>query len=369
MGGLRLFLAISVLSIHLSGRVLHGLDLHLPWWATLGLNGQYAVLMFYVISGFLISTALAEKYTPGKGGLNGFYRGRFVRIFSLYWPMAALCLLLVPGAWITAQASPRLQQISDVAVLGLDWHMLISRTGPPELQSIQGPLYGLETSWSLGSELLFYLCAPWLLRSRILAVMTALMSLLVRIYIYTRFGAGSLWNFMFFPSTVIFFLLGHFIRLIAHRFVWLATSAIWVSALAIWLVAISWGGAEVAPWDGPRFWLTFLAFALAMPGLFKVTRNSALHAKLGDVSYALFLVHLPILTVLGKSDSVMGWMRGVGELGRYAGAVALFAAIGLLTIAVAIAAHVAIERPFGRMLRALCEVRLRRQQVTPQPAA
>src|SRR5262245_29966159 len=280
MGGLRLFLAISVLGIHLSVRVFSALGLHLPWWVTLGVNGQYAVLMFFIISGFLISTALADKYARGPAGLFGFYRGRLVRIFSLYWPVAALCVLLVPGAWATFQASSPLEQMSDIGVLGLDWYMLTSRL-----------MFGLEPSWSLGTELLFYLCAPWLLRSGILAVVAALISILVRFYLYGKFGAGSMWNLMFFPSTAIFFLLGHFVRVTAVRFVWLATPAIWVPALAIWLVGTMWGGAEIAPWDGPRFWLTFLAFAVALPGLFKATRNSLIHAKLGDLSYALFLVH------------------------------------------------------------------------------
>jgi peptidoglycan/LPS O-acetylase OafA/YrhL len=357
MGGLRLFLAISVLGIHLNVCLFNALGLHLPWWVTLGVNGQYAVLMFFIISGFLISTALADKYAPGKAGLIGFYRGRFVRIFSLYWPVAGLCLLFVPGAWLMLQASSPLQQMSDMAVLGLDWQMLTSRL-----------INGLEPSWSLGTELLFYLCAPLLLRSHILAAATALISVLVRLYLYAKLGAGSMWNFMFFPSTAIFFLLGHVVRVTAVRFVWLATPAIWVPAIAIWLVGTMWGGAEIAPWDGPRFWLTFLAFAASLPGLFKATRNSVLHARLGDLSYALFLVHMPILYMLRTSERAMDWMRGVSALAPEAAAIALFAAIGLLTVAAAIVAHVAIERPFGRVLRALCEMRVRRREVAMQAA-
>jgi hypothetical protein len=72
--------------------------------------------------------------------------------------------------------------------------------------------------------------------------------------------------------------------------------------------------------------------------------------------------------MLTTSDSAMGWMRGVSALGSEAGAVALFAAIGLLSVAAAIVAHVAIERPFGRMLRALCEMRVRRREVAMQAA-
>jgi peptidoglycan/LPS O-acetylase OafA/YrhL len=357
MGALRLFLAVSVFSIHLSGRLFGALGLHLPWWVTLGVNGQYAVLMFFIISGFLISTALAHKYAPGPGELIAFYRGRFVRIFSLYWPVTALCLLLVPGARATLLASSPLQQLSDIGVLGLDWYMLTSRL-----------MFGLEPTWSLGTEVLFYLCAPWLLRSRILAVVALLISVLVRIYLYATLGAGSMWNFMFFPSTAIFFLLGHFIRVAADRFLWLATSAVWVPALAISLVATIWGGAEIAPWDGPRFWLTYLTLAVALPGIFKATRNSVIHARLGDLSYVLFLVHMPILSMLRTNDSAMDWLRGASALGLEAGAVALFAAIGLLTMVVAIVVHVAIERPFGRVLRTLCEIRGRRK-VPTQAAA
>src|SRR5712664_25633 len=98
MGLVRLFLALVVAADH--------------WWAIflvrqgfapddgykLGFNAGYAVMFFYVISGFLITYTLTRNYSPDLAGALSFYRQRFIRIFSLYWPVVLLSFLLLDGA-------------------------------------------------------------------------------------------------------------------------------------------------------------------------------------------------------------------------------------------------------------------------------
>jgi peptidoglycan/LPS O-acetylase OafA/YrhL len=50
---------------------------------SLGFNAGFAVMYFYIISGFLISFVLAHKYPASVSGTAAFYRSRFTRIFSL----------------------------------------------------------------------------------------------------------------------------------------------------------------------------------------------------------------------------------------------------------------------------------------------
>ncbi|HEX4508163.1 MAG TPA: hypothetical protein VH722_20725, partial [Alphaproteobacteria bacterium] len=56
----------------------HGLQI--PLGFRLGLNAGWALMFFYVISGFLISLSLDTKYPPGSDGTIRFYQGRVTRI-------------------------------------------------------------------------------------------------------------------------------------------------------------------------------------------------------------------------------------------------------------------------------------------------
>src|SRR5262245_14523103 len=88
MGGIRLFLALAVALAHFRESV--PADSRISGLYTLGVGGGLAVLFFYAISGFLISTVLAQKYPADRDGTWAFYKARFVRIFSLYWPVLAV---------------------------------------------------------------------------------------------------------------------------------------------------------------------------------------------------------------------------------------------------------------------------------------
>jgi peptidoglycan/LPS O-acetylase OafA/YrhL len=60
----------------------------------LGFNSGYAVMFFYVVSGFLITYTLSRNYDRDLHGTFKFYKNRFIRIFSL-----SLSLSLSTGRW------------------------------------------------------------------------------------------------------------------------------------------------------------------------------------------------------------------------------------------------------------------------------
>src|SRR5580658_6106669 len=96
MGAVRLFLALVVAFDHSRSFCLFPHQLDLPVFYALGFNAGYAVMYFYIISGFLISFVLRHKYN--HAGVAAFYESRFIRIFSLYWPIALITLVCIHEA-------------------------------------------------------------------------------------------------------------------------------------------------------------------------------------------------------------------------------------------------------------------------------
>jgi hypothetical protein len=81
MGLVRLFLAFVVAVDHWRVTFLIPRDVNIDDAWKFGFNPGYAVMFFYVISGFLITYTLMRNYRPGLAGVAAFYRNRFIRIF------------------------------------------------------------------------------------------------------------------------------------------------------------------------------------------------------------------------------------------------------------------------------------------------
>ena len=83
MGTFRFLLAMSVTLGHF-GTV----------WGYHIMNGRMAVQCFFMISGFLISLVLSQKYDPGTAdGRALFYTNRALRFFVPYWSFCLMILL------------------------------------------------------------------------------------------------------------------------------------------------------------------------------------------------------------------------------------------------------------------------------------
>lgn len=96
MGILRLFLALCVATSHYRIIVLgqYGSserDAPFIIYSFLGLDAGHAVFIFYIISGFLISYALQNKY---KNETYRFYRARIKRLYPLYLCLAAITIFM-----------------------------------------------------------------------------------------------------------------------------------------------------------------------------------------------------------------------------------------------------------------------------------
>ncbi|MGW4519791.1 acyltransferase family protein [Amycolatopsis sp. NPDC004378] len=131
--GLRALAALAVVFFHYGGP---GVD---------RLQGWIAVQLFFVLSGFLITTlALREEDRAGRISLRGFYLRRVFRIMPVYFLLLGLTALAVTLAG-TYQSS----RLGDAMPFYLTFFNEVVDYNTP-----------YPTSWSLGVEEKFYLIWP-----------------------------------------------------------------------------------------------------------------------------------------------------------------------------------------------------------------
>jgi peptidoglycan/LPS O-acetylase OafA/YrhL len=296
-----------------------------------------AVLFFYVISGFLISYVLHEKYATAGAGTFAFYRSRVLRIYPLWW--AVLLVAVVVAAYRHNLSDDfRLALIPNILLFGSDW--LAGFRCYTQTHVLSFPPGG-EIAWTLGAELTFYAFAPFVLRRNILVLLIFGLSAALRAAIVVVHpGDESQYtalSYFFFPGTVMFFLLGHFGAALHRRLK--MPPAVSFSFLLLALVLSSFDNASSV--STATFHLSAACFALALPGVFAVTKDSRVFNFCGDLTYPLYLTHSLLFMALP-------WSGLVGQATRITAKssnLLLSLSSVLLAILVAWLTHVAIENP------------------------
>ncbi len=347
MGLVRLFLAAVVAADH--------------WWVImlvprgigpddtykLGFNAGYAVMFFYVISGFLITYTLSRNYRADTSGALAFYRNRLIRIFSLYWPMVGLSFVLIAGAWARFVGADGWDKFTGLFLIGMDWRLSFATYPAIHWEAAIG---GLHQAWTLGAELLFYLMAPLLMRSWLLGAALLVLSFGLRAWFVSRFGADlqDIWTYHFVGATFGFFMLGHLVCLASRRWRRLTDSGLSFAFLIAAIVVMGYA-TSYAAYDTKRFWFSAVCFSLALPGLFEATKNMRWMNRLGDLSYPLYLVHTAVVILAGPW--LADWALSLAGVAPRQGAyLSVFVFVALSTLA-AFGVHRLLEMPAAWAMR------------------
>jgi peptidoglycan/LPS O-acetylase OafA/YrhL len=310
----------------------------------LGCDAGHAVMYFYVISGFLITFTLHKNYSDDFAGIRSFYRSRFIRIFSLYWPIALISFWLFPdGLTHLLQAAPA-DQLTGILILGMDWRISFAEGG----NHWAAALDGLHQTWTLALELTFYLLAPLLVRSKAALVVAFVASAALRGGFAWHFNGALVepWTYIFFPTSLCFFALGAISYHIGQ--LWPATARP-VAALAFLAVAIAAMTRIPGAFDHPAFWLSIWCFSAALPGIFAMTHKNAVMNFAGNLSYPLYLIHiLPFMFVPTEYWNRLASLIGANP--KLAAVPPTLVFLALLVVA-AVAVHVVVERPTAFLMR------------------
>lgn len=319
MGSIRFFLAACVVAGHSSAII------GLP-----ALDAGAAVKAFFVISGFYMALILDRKYDGTTAeGRRLFWSNRVLRIYPPYLAAVLFAVVFyVAASWYLHRPVDRFEYwqqawtsehhaaflpllISQLSVVGLDLtpafgfsptrgFMLLASAMPSDV--IPAWRFNLlPHAWSIGVELLFYLGAPWLCRWRAKGLIGLVIATIALKMVASRFLPAPLaeaFAYHFTPFQIGYFALG--ILAYQWRHALAGGKAVWRVSVPVWcilLAGIAWGGLimkraalaqEVAP----------IAMALGAPSVFALTRGWWLDRMVGELSYSLYLMHVPCKWVL-----------------------------------------------------------------------
>ena len=304
MGILRLFFAFSVLLGHTQIDLL--------------ISPIYAVQGFYIISGFYMSFILNEKYSMPKQNIT-FFKKRFMRLLPTYWLVAAISLIIAILLYNNGECNifffdflhyPDNASIStylytiftNLFVFGQDISLFLGISPDsgnlffsPNAYAECHPMarYALSpVSWSIASESLFYIIAPFILRHKKPYIIILFVISLFSNYIVNAMGLNdSNWRFRFFPSELLFFLTGYISYLIYLK---ISKSGINTSYKYLILSVYLLLSIVVLRSDYSYAYHTaflLVSCAIFIPYLFYFFKFNTIDKYIGEMSYPLYLIH------------------------------------------------------------------------------
>jgi len=272
-----------------------------------------------------MSLVLNEKYPKGSNGL--FFKNRVLKIYPVYW--LTLCLLIIASLFIYFTGHPGTisyyaetpLSIStylffifiNLFIVGYDLCYFFNiKNGHLAYTENFGNsyLFGFNSiGWTISLELIFYVIAPFILRKSMKLIVTLLLvSLAIRIMLTLNGLSDAPWNYMFFPTQIMFFMAGN----LAYRLY----NYIKANPLPIYLLKVQYGILLIIIamysylGDNSYYLQSFLFIALTalIPASFQLTKNSKVDRYFGNLSYPLYISQYIVITftVSKKFPKVLG---------------------------------------------------------------
>jgi len=276
LAGLRFILALIVAMSHIAFVLNRG---SYAFYESLGPIA--AVMVFFAISGYSMRHSYARE--P-----EGFYRRRFWRIAPLHWVgcIGVVLPYLIWGRDYTVIVAPGQSASWPMA----PWPVYLSQffglfpaLYPYSAQGFNGPM------WSLGCEAAFYVMVPRIAKTprNVLWMVTLLSVALIAVYV----PRNSWWTG--YAGYIGFFLLGWMLPDYREQkwFVALGTFLFAASSIILMTPADQKGRGETyAPILAACAWLVLcLSPRLTVPARLRGFAN-----YLGDISFPLYIIHLPL---------------------------------------------------------------------------
>ena len=285
---------------------------------------------FFVISGFIMYYTSQNSFGSWTS-VKSFTRKRLARIVPLYW----LCTIFLCALFI----------LDGRYINGFIQAMLFIPHARPD--GLIHPVLGV--GWTLNYEMLFYVlfgASLFLSRAWAIAALSAAILALVLSGMFVPRESAELW---FWTRPIILeFLAGVFVGALYHRFGKAGTMGWAIAGIALSIAVVPLNVFGLLPIDqfiDPRALQAVILVAacvILLPWALEARVPESL-IQLGNVSYALYLIHPIVLRVVKVPYYMVAPQTVASGL--------IYAAIGIIgSLVAAYLLHHAVERPLTRWL-------------------
>ena len=305
--------------------------------------GDSGVEFFFVLSGFIIYAAHRSDISkPHK--FNAYIKKRLIRIYPTYW------IIFLPIFFI-ALVIPSLS-----GTVPHDWMIIIkSLLLVPQDKSIVGGTGApvIIVAWTLQYEMFFYLLFAFLILNRwLFFVILGMISFIYFYNFFTKFDSFPL-DFLS-KNYILLFSFGVIVSIIHnskkldknHAIICLSIGLVFFTSISVDKVL------QVNFFETWRVVLYGLASSLIVLGLVQLEDNDYVIGGqnsiqlLGNSSYALYLIHFPLISLLCK----LCLFIQLDNLG-VVGAIVAFIVIFCSCLIASVVFHLWIEKPVGAYLK------------------
>ena len=300
----------------------------LPMWLEMGQSG---VDLFFLISGYVM-VHVAATLPRGRQIAARFLFNRAARIYPLYWIVTVSLLILLAGKkYLFGEDTPITNWVQSFLLLPSDGLPIVA------------------VGWTLIHEMYFYLVFAGALLFTALKVQHFLLAWAVVLFAAIAAGLRDIapWTDLVFNPLTYEFIVGCIIALLIHRGESRFALPCLITGVAVLSILVFGFSDQLFPHSLTDFGVRVLVYgppyALILYGAVALEQQDNVTApgwliRMGDASYALYLVHIPVFLVVGKSLSLLGASGVLFNM-------ALIAAFAASAIAASFAAHYFIEKP------------------------
>jgi peptidoglycan/LPS O-acetylase OafA/YrhL len=309
VGILRLLLAVSVILTH-----------SFPLFGYEELDGIMAVEGFFVISGFYMALILNEKYVGTNRSYFLYLSNRLLRIFPAYWLILLVTIIFsaimfslgwhnqfdsinpfyhherATGETLLPYTSID-NVVKDITIIFRTDYFAVPDASRYDLI--------IQQAWTLVPELLFYIIAPFIVRSLKVVIPLFVVSVLVRYYtFYVLLIQAMPLPQRFFPAELVFFLLGALAYFLYKRVkdIPLRQTSLWALTLLVIIITLTY---QYLPKDTQIQWMILkdcypILLSVTIPFIFLVSKQSTIDRYLGELSYPVYLLHSLVILSLAN---------------------------------------------------------------------
>ena len=327
MGILRFLLAISVVLNHSSS--IFGFNL---------VGGQVAVQAFYIISGFYMSLILNEKYIGINNSYKLFITNRLLRLYPLYWIVFLFTVLISIVVIVYSNGTKfgyfdnyvlyfeKMDIVSLIFLVFTNLFLFLQDTVMfLGLDTITGDLFFtsdfhntspmlyqflfIPQAWTIGVEITFYLIAPFIVRQKLINIfILILLSISLRVLLSNYGFNADPWSYRFFPTELVFFLLGIIAYHIYKKYQFRKVNKIYLISILTLITGITIIYSFInLEW---KYYYYLFLFFISLPFIFILTKKWKRDAYIGELSYPIYISHMFMLTILSALK-----LTKIGNLG------------------------------------------------------